>query len=229
MKRSEINTALKEMEAMIRAYRFSLPPFCGFTPEQWQEKGHEYDEVRENQLGWDITDYGMGQFDRLGFSLITLRNGNLALSDKYPKTYAEKLLYLKEGQYSPMHFHWHKMEDIINRGGGNVFIRVYNSTPEEELDRESPVTVHVDGCARTVPAGTQVRLTPGESITIYPYLYHDFEVEPSTGPVLLGEVSQCNDDNTDNRFYETLGRFPAIEEDEPPYRLLCNEYPPAKD
>ena len=229
MKRSEINAALKEMEAMIRAYRFSLPPFCGFTPEQWQEKGHEYDEVRENQLGWDITDYGMGQFDRLGFSLITLRNGNLALSDKYPKTYAEKLLYLKEGQYSPMHFHWHKMEDIINRGGGNVFIRVYNSTPEEELDRESPVTVHVDGCARTVPAGTQVRLTPGESITIYPYLYHDFEVEPSTGPVLLGEVSQCNDDNTDNRFYETLGRFPAIEEDELPYRLLCNEYPPAKD
>ncbi len=229
MKRSEINAALKEMEAMIRAYRFSLPPFCGFTPEQWQEKGHEYDEVRENQLGWDITDYGMGQFDRLGFSLITLRNGNLALSDKYPKTYAEKLLYLKEGQYSPMHFHWHKMEDIINRGGGNVFIRVYNSTPEEELDRESPVTVHVDGCARTVPAGTQVRLTPGESITIYPYLYHDFGVEPGTGPVLLGEVSQCNDDNTDNRFYETLGRFPAIEEDEPPYRLLCNEYPPAKD
>ena len=229
MKRSEINAALKEMEAMIRAYRFSLPPFCGFTPEQWQEKGHEYDEVRENQLGWDITDYGMGQFDRLGFSLITLRNGNLALSDKHPKTYAEKLLYLKEGQYSPMHFHWHKMEDIINRGGGNVFIRVYNSTPEEELDRESPVTVHVDGCARTVPAGTQVRLTPGESITIYPYLYHDFEVEPSTGPVLLGEVSQCNDDNTDNRFYETLGRFPAIEEDEPPSRLLCNEYPPAKD
>ena len=49
----------------------------------------------------------------------------------------------------------------------------------------------------------------------------------STGPVLLGEVSQCNDDNTDNRFNPPMGRFPAIEEDEPPYRLLCNEYPPA--
>ena len=80
-----------------------------------------------------------------------------------------------------------------------------------------------------VSAGSQVRLIPGESITIYPYLYHDFEVEPGSGPVLLGEVSQCNDDNTDNRFYEELGRFPAIEEDEPPYRLLCNEYPAAKD
>ena len=54
-------------------------------------------------------------------------------------------------------------------------------------------------------------------------------MEPGSGPVLLGEVSQCNDDNTDNRFYEKLGRFPAIEEDEAPYRLLCNEYPAAKD
>ena len=228
MKRSEINKIIKEMEALIRENGFHLPPFCNWTPEEWQEKGHEYDEIRDNMLGWDITDYGMGDFDRLGFSLITLRNGNLKRKDQYPKTYAEKLLYLKEGQYSPMHFHWSKAEDIINRGGGNVLIRVYNSTPDEDLDRETPVEVHVDGMTRTVPAGSQVRLTPGESITIYPCLYHDFQVEPGSGPVLLGEVSQCNDDNTDNRFYEKLGRFPAIEEDEPPYRLLCNEYPAAK-
>lgn len=228
MKRSEINAALREMEAMLHTYRVALPPFCRFTPEEWGEKGHAYDEIRDNRLGWDITDYGMGDFDHLGFSLITLRNGNLARREQYPKTYAEKLLYLKEGQYSPMHFHWHKMEDIINRGGGNVLIRVYRSTPEEDLDRETPVEVQVDGCTRTVPAGSQIRLTPGESITIYPYLYHDFTVEPGSGPVLLGEVSQCNDDQTDNRFYRQLGRFPAIEEDEPPYRLLCTEYPPAK-
>ena len=227
MKRSEINAALREMEQMTKRCGFALPPFCNFTPQEWQEKGHEWDEVRDNMLGWDITDYGMGDFDRLGFSLITLRNGNLKL-DKYPKTYAEKLLYLKEGQYSPMHFHWFKMEDIINRGGGNVLVRVYNSTAQEELDRESPVTVQLDGRTCTVPAGSQLRLTPGESITVTPGLYHDFEVEPGHGPVLLGEVSQCNDDNSDNRFYEKLGRFPAIEEDEPPYRLLCNEYPPAK-
>ena len=228
MKRSEINAALKEMEAMLSEYRFSLPPFCGFTPEQWADKGHDYDEIRDNMLGWDITDYGMGDFNKMGFSLITLRNGNLKLKEKYSKVYAEKLLYIKEGQYSPMHFHWYKSEDIINRGGGVVLIRVYNSTPDEELDKTGEVCVHVDGREMRVPAGTQVRLTPGESITIYPGLYHDFEVEPGTGAVLLGEVSQCNDDNTDNRFYERIGRFPAIEEDEPPYRLLCNEYPPAK-
>ena len=228
MKRSEINAALRELEQAAIQHGFTLPPFCNFTPEEWAEKGHEYDEIRDNMLGWDITDYGLGDFDKVGFSLITLRTGNLKMRDKYTKTYAEKLLYIREGQYSPMHFHWSKMEDIINRGGGNVLIRVYNSLPDEEIDKLTDVEVHVDGRAMTVPAGMQVRLTPGESITIYPYMYHDFEVEPGTGAVLLGEVSQCNDDNTDNRFNPPVGRFPTIEEDEAPYRLLCCEYPAAK-
>ena len=117
---------------------------------------------------------------------------------------------------------------IINRGGGNVLIRVYNSKEDESIDYESDVTVHTDGRTYTVPAGTQIRLTPGESIFIYQRLYHDFTVEPGSGDVLLGEVSQCNDDNTDNRFNPPMGRFPEIEEDEPPYRLLCSEYPAAK-
>jgi len=227
MKRSEINKALKEMEEFIDCYRFALPPFCHFTPEEWQGKGHDYDEVRENMLGWDITDYGLGDFDKTGFSLITIRNGNLAMREKYAKTYAEKLLYLREGQYAPLHFHWVKMEDIINRGGGNILIRVYNSTPDEQLDMTGDVRVNLDGREVIVPAGTQVRLTPGESIAIAPFMYHDFTVEEGTGPVLLGEVSECNDDNTDNRFLDPIGRFPAIEEDELPYRLLCNEYPAA--
>ena len=227
MKRSEINAALREMERMVKEYRFALPPFCSFTPEQWREKGHDYDEIRDNMLGWDITDYGMGDFDKLGFSLITLRNGNLKM-DQYTKTYAEKLIFMQEGQTAPMHFHWYKMEDIINRGGGNVLIRVYNSDEKEGL-ADTPVTVHSDGHEYQVPAGTQIRLCPGQSLTVTPYLYHDFSLEPGTGPVLLGEVSMCNDDNADNRIYASVGRFPTIEEDEPPYRLLCNEYPPAKD
>ena len=214
MKRSEINKALKELEAMCAREHCYLPPFCHFTPEEWQSKGHEYDEVRDCMLGWDITDYGLGDFDKVGMSLITIRNGNRAMQDKYPKVYAEKLLYMKEGQYSPNHFHWYKTEDIINRGGGNILIRVYNSLPDESIDKESDVTVHCDGRTYTVPAGTQVKLTPGESIHIQQYMYHDFEVEPGTGAVLLGEVSQCNDDNTDNRFNPPVGRFPKIEEDE---------------
>ncbi|MEG2304374.1 MAG: D-lyxose/D-mannose family sugar isomerase [Lachnospiraceae bacterium] len=226
MKRSEINNAIRHMEEVINENKFNLPPFCHWTPQDWETKGQEYDEIRDNELGWDITDYGMGTFDKLGFSLITIRNGNLKI-DKYKKTYAEKLLMLNEGQYAAMHFHWTKSEDIINRGGGNILIRVYNSTKDGEYE-DTDVVINSDGREYSVKAGTQVRLCPGESITIYPYMYHDFEVEAGTGTVLLGEVSMCNDDNTDNRFKEEYGRFPAIEEDEPPYRLLCNEYPVAR-
>lgn len=175
MKRSEINAALKEMEEMCKKHCCYLPPFCNFTPEEWQKKSHEYDEIRECMLGWDVTDYGLGRFDEVGFSLITIRNGNRAMAEKYPKAYAEKLLYLREGKYSPNHFHWYKTEDIINRGGGNVLIRVYNSLPTEEMDLVGDVTVHTDGRTYTVPAGTQIRLTPRESIHIQQRLYHDFE------------------------------------------------------
>lgn len=227
MKRSQINSALREMEQMCERYRCYLPPFCHFTPEKWQTLGHEYDEIRDCMLGWDITDFGMGDFDTLGFSLITIRNGCRSDPEKYPKVYAEKLLYLREGQRCANHFHWYKTEDIINRGGGNVLIRVYNSLPDESIDHVSQVHVRTDGHSYSVPAGTRIRLTPGESIFISRELYHDFSVERGSGPVLLGEVSQCNDDNNDNRFEPPVGRFPRIEEDEAPYRLLCNEYPDA--
>ena len=227
MKRSEINRALKDMEAMASKHGFCLPPFCHFTPEEWKSKGHAYDEIRDNMLGWDITDYGQGNFDKIGFSLITLRNGNQK-DPRYKKVYAEKLLMLKEGQHSPMHFHWTKSEDIINRGGGILLIHVYNDDGEGGL-ADTEVEVNSDGCTYRVPAGTAVELSPGESITLWPHQYHDFDVKPGTGDVLIGEVSMCNDDNTDNRFYEPVGRFPEIEEDEAPYRLLCNEYPPAED
>ena len=83
--------------------------------------------------------------------------------------------------YVANHFHWYKTEDIVNRGG-NMLIQVYNSLPDEGIDRVSDVTVHIDGRTFTVLAGTQVRLTPGESIHIQQYMYHDFAVEEGTGP-----------------------------------------------
>lgn len=227
MKRSKINQCIREMEAMLAEHRVELPPFCRWTPEDWGNKGHEYDEIRDNQLGWDITDCGLGEFDKVGFSLITLRNGNQN-DPKYKKVYAEKLIMLKNGQRFPSHFHWSKSEDIINRGGGIMVLHVYNDAGDGSRSAED-VVVNSDGRSYTVPAGTGVELRPGESITLWPHQYHDFDTVPGTGDILIGEVSACNDDNVDNRFYENVGRFPAIEEDEPPYRLLCNEYPPAKD
>ena len=225
MKRSEINKALKELEAMCAQEHCYLPPFCHFTPEAWESKGHEYDEIRKNMLGWDVTDYGHGDFRNIGLFLFTIRNGNIA--DKQGKPYAEKLLISDEDQYSPMHFHHNKMEDIINRGGGNLIVEVYNATDDDRL-ADTDVTVHLDGHTATVPAGTKLRLAPGESITLPQRQYHAFWAEKGHGKVLIGEVSMVNDDNTDNRFYEAQGRFPAIEEDESPIYLLCNEYPEAE-
>jgi D-lyxose ketol-isomerase len=223
MKRSEINAAIEKMERLAAQCGFALPPFCGWSPADWAAKGQEYDEIRDNMLGWDVTDYGEGHFETLGLALITIRNGN-ALLPQYKKTYAEKLLMSEENQISPMHFHFSKMEDIINRGGGNLVMRLYNSTPDGAF-ADTDVEVTSDGVRYAIPAGSTITLTPGQSITLPPGLYHEFWAEPGGGAVLIGEVSQTNDDNVDNRFYRALARFAQVEEDEPPYRVLCNEYP----
>lgn len=221
MKRSEINKIILENIDFIDKMNFKLPKFAYFTPDEWKEKGSEYNEIRENMLGWDVTDYGHGDFKKIGLFLFTIRNGNI---NKPGKSYAEKLLISDEDQYSPMHFHHNKMEDIINRGGGNLIVEVYNATDDDGL-ADTDVTVYIDGHTEVVPAGTKIRLTPGESITLPQRQYHAFWAEKGYGKVLIGEVSMVNDDNVDNRFYEPQGRFPTIEEDEDPVYLLCNEYP----
>ena len=226
MKRSELNRIRRDAVAFIDSMNVKLPPFAFWSPEEWAEKGSEYDEIRDNMLGWDVTDFGSGDFQKIGLLMFTLRNGNFH-DKRYVKPYAEKLLIVEEEQITPYHFHWSKMEDIINRGGGNLMVKVYNSTKDEDFDT-TPVTIMSDGRTYQVEAGSVLRLTPGESISIQSGMYHSFWGEKGTGKILLGEVSKVNDDRIDNRFYETTGRFPAIEEDEKPLYLLGNEYPAAK-
>ena len=228
MKRSEINATIKQFEELLDKYKFRIPLYLSFTPEEWAEKDHEWDEIRDNMLGWDITDYGEGDFEHKGLALITLRNGNVK-DPKYTKVYAEKIMMSMPGQVSPMHFHWNKMEDIIVRGGGTAVFHLYNADPETEERLDTPVLVCRDGRRYYVPAGEDIELNEGESLTFYPYTYHEYYIKEDSVPTLVGEVSMCNDDNIDNRFYEPVGRFPEIEEDEPAYRLLCNEYPAAKE
>ena len=250
MKRSEINAIIKDAIDFLGEHKFLLPPFAYFSPEEWQEKNHEYDEIRNNVLGWDITDFGSGDFDKCGLFLFTLRNGNM-FDDNDEKVYAEKIMIVKENQTTPYHYHWYKQEDIINRGGGNLMIKVYGADENDNLSMDD-VEIQVDGRHYTVPAGSVIRLTPGMSMTNTKKLYHSFWGEEGHGTVLVGEVSQCNDDSKDNRFFEpvdrtpyvgaiadadtsdtvrfypSVGRFPEIEEDEAPLYLLCNEYPAAK-
>lgn len=228
MKRSEINQVIRQTEALLAAHQIQLPPFMKWTPEEWAEKGGECREIRENQLGWDVTDFGCGDFQKIGLTALTLRNGNQKLPERYPKPYAEKLLIARENQVTPMHFHWYKMEDIINRGGGVLVMQLYRADDREQLDLERPVEIVSDGVRLVLPAGSILELEPGQSVTYTQRLYHSFWGKPGCGDVIVGEVSMCNDDDTDNHFLDAPGRFPAIDEDEAPYRLLCNEYPDTK-
>jgi D-lyxose ketol-isomerase len=222
VKRSEINAIIREADAFIKSHGFHLPPFAYWPPETWQQKDESVREIVANQLGWDITDFGLGDYRGTGLFLFTVRNGSSEnLKTGQGKTYAEKIMIVDVDQITPMHMHWSKMEDIINRGGGRLVVQLYNATPDEDL-AETDVTVMTDGVQRTLKAGDTVSLSPGESITLSPYCYHKFWGEDSR--VLVGEVSRVNDDRTDNRFHEPVGRFPQIEEDEPPLYLLVGDY-----
>jgi len=224
MKRSEINAIIRSADEFIRERGFYLPPFAHWSPEEWQRKGVEAAEIIQTQMGWDITDFGQGDFTKIGLFMFTVRNGDQEnLKTGQGKLYAEKILIVNVDQVTPVHFHWNKMEDIINRGGGRLLIQLYNSTPEEDLDRVNPVQISLDGVMHTIPAGGMVELQPGESITIPPQIYHKFW--GADGRLLVGEVSLVNDDNVDNRFRGPVGRFPQVEEDEPPVYLLVTDYP----
>ena len=220
MKRSEINRLIDSSIEFFNKREFKLPPWGYWKPSQWTGHGAEAREIIDNMLGWDLTDFGGGDFGKKGLILFTIRNGNLK---KDKKSYAEKIMIAGENQETPMHFHWNKMEDIINRGGGNLVIELYGSTKDEKLS-DKPLAVSIDGIRRTIAAGGKVVLTPGESICLGPGMYHRFYGESGKGKVLIGEVSMVNDDSSDNRFFEPQGRFPTIDEDQPPTHLLATDY-----
>ena len=59
MKRSRVNEIIRQTEKLLSDNGYVLPPFLNWTPEEWQEKGHECDEIRDNALGWDVTDFSV--------------------------------------------------------------------------------------------------------------------------------------------------------------------------
>ncbi len=214
---------MRAAEDAIRRHGFVLPPFADLPPEALFERVRETRIVKA-RLGWDITDYGAGDFDGAGpRSLFTLRNGDIAdLRRGRGMCYAEKLLISRRDQISPMHTHVIKAEDIINRGGATLAVELFGSDIEGHFDEDRGGIVRCDGVARTFGPGEVLRLAPGESVTLMPGDWHAFWGEG--GDVLIGEVSTVNDDVTDNIFRDPIGRFSTIEEDAPPYRLLVSDY-----
>jgi hypothetical protein len=180
-------------------------------------------QIRDRRLGWDITDYGQGRFDALGLVLFTARNGSAAhVASGRGMLYAEKIMISGEDQVSPMHRHERKTEDIINRGGGALVLELFMCDADGGIDEAAEVVVRTDGRERRLPPGGHLKLVPGESVTLEPDTWHAFWGEG--GPVLIGEVSNVNDDLTDNIFRDPIGRFSDIDEDEAPERLLVSDY-----
>ena len=223
MKRSTINTIMAEADDLIRKYGFVLPPFAYWTPDEFISRKDIARNVIDARCGWDITDYGAGNYDKMGLFLFTLRNGRLAdLQRGGGMCYAEKLLISKQDQLSPMHTHVIKAEDIINRGGATLVVELYGSDDQGRFATDKGGTIYCDGIRVDYAPGQILHLAPGESVTLMPGDWHAFWGDG--GDVLIGEVSTVNDDETDNIFREPIGRFANIEEDEDPAHLLVSDY-----
>lgn len=221
MKRSRINDILREGDAFIRSFGYVMPPFAYLSPEALKVADHA--ELKTRRMGWDITDYGEEDFDKMGLFLFTTRNGlNGDLGKRSAMLYAEKIMISRQDQLSPMHRHDLKVEDIINRGGGKLVLKLYMADAAGGIDHDAEVAVMVDGMTRKLPAGGLLKLEPGESVTLFPNNWHAFWGEG--GDVLIGEVSTVNDDLTDNVFAKPIGRFANVEEDEAPLHLLVSDY-----
>ena len=214
---------MAQADEMIRSYGFTLPPWAYWSPEEFVARKADAANVISARNGWDITDYGAGNYEEMGLFLFTLRNGRLAdLQRGGGMCYAEKWLISKQDQLSPMHTHVIKAEDIINRGGATLVVELYGSDAEGHFDETAGGTVFCDGIERQYAPGEKLKFAPGESVTLMPGDWHAFWGEG--GDVLIGEVSTVNDDETDNVFREPIGRFAEIEEDVAPTHLLVSDY-----
>lgn len=225
MKRSEINNAIIKAKERLEEYKISLPMFGYWKAEDWRENKDKIERIKERMLGWDVTDFGSDDFKKCGAVLFTVRNGDK--NDKeFKAPYAEKYIILDDTteQQIPLHYHIEKTEDIINRGGGVLVVELYNKAPDGGLDTKTPVTVYMDAIKYTVAPGEKVRVLPGNSITLEPFVYHRFYAEKDEGLLIVGEVSKVNDDDNDNVFLVKSERFCEIDEDKEILHPLVKEY-----
>ena len=225
MKRSDINKNIRWAEELCKKYSITLPDFARYAPSREEMADPARVNIVKTMLGWDITDFNLGDFEHCGAVLFTVRNGSI-YEEGVGTPYAEKYIFMKDGveQEIPLHYHIHKTEDIINRAGGLLMIQVFANGEDGKPDPKKDVVLWRDGVRYVAKAGEVLEVTTGNSVTLTPYVYHRFFTKTGTGDLIIGEVSKINDDNIDNVFASPRDRFSTIEEDEEPYRLLVNEY-----
>ncbi|MBR7376317.1 D-lyxose/D-mannose family sugar isomerase, partial [Klebsiella pneumoniae] len=85
-------------------------------------------------------------------------------------------------------------------------IELWNAGAHEETEN-TDVTVTVDGCRQTHAPGSQLRLTPGESICPTPSVFHRFWGERGFGDVLVGAGSLVNADEHETHVSQPVARY----------------------
>lgn len=153
---------------------------------------------------WDVTDFGLGEFAKSGLTAVNLSEH---------EEYCEKLMFVRQNQIVPNHYHKKKKEDIICRVG-RLAIQLFSDQPSVKLQ--------VNGEIRDVSVDKPLILQAGERVTLTPRVSHAFWSE--TEYTIVGEVSTANDDISDNFFDNPeIGRFSEIVEDEEPIVKLVSE------
>ena len=164
MKRSEINQAYADAKHMFEQNGWTILP----------------------NFRWDVTDFGLGHFDKWGLVLI-----NLAEEPEY----CEKLMYARKCMTTPEHYHKKKKEDIICRTG-KLALQLWQAG---EKPGTGTFSLKVNGVRTTLSSGQIIVLNSGERITIPQGIWHTFW--PESEGCIIGEVSTANDDLHDNFFF----------------------------
>ena len=75
MKRSEINSIISDAKMFFSSRQFMLPEWAFWTPGMWKGAYEKCSEIIDNKLGWDITDFGSGDFRNQGLTLLQYEMG----------------------------------------------------------------------------------------------------------------------------------------------------------
>jgi D-lyxose ketol-isomerase len=222
MKRSFIDAQIEAMLKLCDRYGVTLPPFAFWDDAEFRKQHASTALIAERGMGWNVVEFRSGAFATQGLTIFTLRMGDWReVASKSGRLYAEKAIMSADGQRAPHHYHVAKTEDIVNRGGARFAVELFkvdsHGAPSKERFHALKDVTKLD-----LGPGDQVRLEPGESLTLDPFVAHAFWAEGGTA--LAGEVSLANDDTTDNYFVPPLGPFDPIDEDLPARYVTVRDY-----
>jgi D-lyxose ketol-isomerase len=222
MQRSFIDRRVDAMLEFCDRCAFKLPRFAQWGANEFRADLESAKRIAEGGLGWNIVEFTPDAFLHEGLSLFVLRMGDWReLSKGAGRLYSEKALFAEDGQRTPRHYHVVKTEDIMNRGGARFVIELFKvDRAGRQLDEH--VRALKDATMIEVAAGGRVRLDPGESLVLEPFVAHSFWAEG--GATLAGEVSLVNDDASDNYFLPPLAAPAPIEEDAPMRHPTVRDY-----